>query len=388
MATPRASRLFPAESRGRRKISRGVASRPGAGLCRTAACKRPRRSNRRGSCTPSAARPRCLPLVTSMADAPIVEGRGLKKAFMVSHAGGTSPLNALDDVNFDVMPGETLGLVGESGSGKSTAGRVLVGLIPAPAGTVSVFGRRITGRDGAAALRAVRSRLQFVFQDPYAALNPRMRVGSSVAEPLEIAGKVSRRARSDRVAELVEQVGLPKISTDRYPHEFSGGQRQRIVIARSLALSPDFIVCDEPVSALDVSMQAQIVNLLMDLQQRLGLTYLFIAHDLAVVRIISTRVAVMYAGSIVETAPKKDIYAQPQHPYTKALLDAVPRPDPAFVRAPVISGEVPSLLDPPKGCRFHPRCPLVMDRCRREVPRLAASGANRQVACHLFAERN
>jgi oligopeptide/dipeptide ABC transporter ATP-binding protein len=251
-----------------------------------------------------------------------------------------------------------------------------------------LFGRRITGRDGAAALRAVRSRLQFVFQDPYAALNPRMRVGSSVAEPLEIAGKLSRRDRSDRVAQLFELVGLPKISTDRYPHEFSGGQRQRIVIARSLALNPDFIVCDEPVSALDVSMQAQIVNLLMDLQQRLGLTYLFIAHDLAVVRMISTRVAVMYAGSIVETAPKKDIYAQPQHPYTKALLDAVPRPDPAFVRAPVISGEVPSLLDPPQGCRFHPRCPLVMDRCRREVPKLAASGTNRQVACHLFAERN
>jgi oligopeptide/dipeptide ABC transporter ATP-binding protein len=323
-----------------------------------------------------------------MADAPIVEVRGLKKTFMVRHAGGTSPLNALDDVNFDVMPGETLGLVGESGSGKSTAGRILVGLIPATAGTVSLFGRRITGRDGAGALGAVRSRLQFVFQDPYAALNPRMRVGSSVAEPLEIAGKLSRRDRSDRVAELFELVGLPKISTDRYPHEFSGGQRQRIVIARSLALNPDFIVCDEPVSALDVSMQAQIVNLLMDLQQRLGLTYLFIAHDLAVVRMISTRVAVMYAGSIVETAPKKDIYAQPQHPYTKALLDAVPRPDPAFVRAPVITGEVPSLLDPPKGCRFHPRCPLVMDRCRTEVPRLAASGANRQVACHLFAERN
>lgn len=321
-----------------------------------------------------------------MTDAPIVEARGLRKTFMVSHAGGVSPLNALDDVNFDVMAGETLGLVGESGSGKSTAGRILVGLIPATAGTVSLFGRCITGRDGPAALRAVRSRLQFVFQDPFAALNPRMRVGRSVAEPLEIAAKLSRRDRNHRVAELFELVGLPKGSTDRYPHEFSGGQRQRIVIARSLALNPDFVVCDEPVSALDVSMQAQIVNLLMDLQQRLGLTYLFIAHDLAVVRIISTRVAVLYAGSIVETAPKHDIYARPQHPYTQALLDAVPRPDPAFVRARAISGEVPSLLDPPPGCRFHPRCPLAMDRCRTEVPRLRASGKDRQVACHLFEQ--
>jgi oligopeptide/dipeptide ABC transporter ATP-binding protein len=321
-----------------------------------------------------------------MADAPIVEARGLRKTFMVSHAGGVSPLNALDDVNFDVMAGETLGLVGESGSGKSTAGRILVGLIPATAGTVSLFGRCITGRDGPAALRAVRSRLQFVFQDPFAALNPRMRVGRSVAEPLEIAGKLSRRDRTHRVAELFELVGLPKGSTDRYPHEFSGGQRQRIVIARSLALNPDFVVCDEPVSALDVSMQAQIVNLLMDLQQQLGLTYLFIAHDLAVVRIISTRVAVLYAGSIVETALKQDIYARPQHPYTKALLDAVPRPDPAFIRARAISGEVPSLLDPPSGCRFHPRCPLVMDRCRTEVPMLRASGKDRQVACHLFEQ--
>ncbi|WP_079544945.1 ABC transporter ATP-binding protein [Bradyrhizobium lablabi] len=319
-----------------------------------------------------------------MADAPIVEARGLTKTFMVGHAGGVSPLHALDDVDFDVMAGETLGLVGESGSGKSTAGRILVGLIPATAGSVSLFGHCITGRDGSAALRAVRSRLQFVFQDPFAALNPRMRVGRSVAEPLEIAGKLSRRDRNDRVAELFELVGLPKGSTDRYPHEFSGGQRQRIVIARSLALNPDFIVCDEPVSALDVSMQAQIVNLLMDLQQRLGLTYLFIAHDLAVVRIISTRVAVLYAGSIVETAPKHDIYARPQHPYTKALLDAVPRPDPAFVRARAISGEVPSLLDPPPGCRFHPRCPLVMDRCRAEAPKLLSSGKDRQVACHLF----
>ena len=209
-------------------------------------------------------------------------------------------------------------------------------------------------------------------------------IGNSIAEPLDIAGGHSRRDRNDRVAELLEMVGLPRNSAERYPHEFSGGQRQRIVIARALALKPDFIVCDEPVSALDVSMQAQIVNLLMDLQERLGLSYLFIAHDLAVVRAISTRVAVMYAGAIVETAPKAQIYSEPQHPYTQALLDAVPRADPDFVRIPVIAGEVPSLLDPPQGCRFHPRCAFAMDRCRVEVPVLKASGADRQVACHLF----
>jgi oligopeptide/dipeptide ABC transporter ATP-binding protein len=319
-----------------------------------------------------------------MVDQPIVEVRDLHKTFAVKHAGGVSTLHALSGVNFDIVRGETLGLVGESGSGKTTAGRILVGLIPATSGTVSLFGHSITGPDGKAQLASVRSRLQLVFQDPYASLNPRMRIGSAIAEPLDIAGTHSRKDRNDRVAELLELVGLPKNSVERYPHEFSGGQRQRIVIARALALNPDFVVCDEPVSALDVSMQAQIVNLLMDLQQRLGLTYLFIAHDLAVVRIISTRVAVLYAGSIVETAPEHDIYARPQHPYTKALLDAVPRPDPAFVRARAISGEVPSLLDPPPGCRFHPRCPLAMDRCRNEAPKLLSSGKDRQVACHLF----
>jgi oligopeptide/dipeptide ABC transporter ATP-binding protein len=230
----------------------------------------------------------------------------------------------------------------------------------------------------------VRSRLQFVFQDPFASLNPRMRIGNAIAEPLDIAGSHSRRDRKERVAELLELVGLPQNSVERYPHEFSGGQRQRIVIARALALNPDFVVCDEPVSALDVSMQAQIVNLLLDLQDRLGLSYLFIAHDLAVVRAVSTRVAVMYAGAIVETAPKAQIYSDPQHPYSRALLDAVPRADPDFVRHPVVAGEVPSLLDPPQGCRFHPRCAFAMDRCRVEVPVLKASGTDRQVACHLF----
>jgi oligopeptide/dipeptide ABC transporter ATP-binding protein len=299
-----------------------------------------------------------------MVDQPIVEVRDLKKTFAVKHAGGTSTLHALSGVNFDIMRGETLGLVGESGSGKTTAGRILVGLIPASSGTVSLFGHDIAGANGKAQLAAVRSRLQFVFQDPYASLNPRMRIGSAIAEPIDIAGTHSRKDRNDRVAELLELVGLPRNSVERYPHEFSGGQRQRIVIARA---------------------QAQIVNLLLDLQERLGLSYLFIAHDLAVVRAVSTRVAVMYAGSIVEFAPKAKIYSDPQHPYSRALLDAVPRADPDFVRHPVVAGEVPSLLDPPPGCSFHPRCAYAMDRCRVEAPSLRESGPGRRVACHLFS---
>jgi oligopeptide/dipeptide ABC transporter ATP-binding protein len=319
-----------------------------------------------------------------MVDAPIVAVRELRKTFAVKHAGGVSTLHVLSGVNFEINRGETLGLVGESGSGKTTAGRIVVGLIPATSGSVTLFGHDITGVDAKDELALVRSRLQFVFQDPYASLNPRMRIGAAIAEPIDIAGSFSRKDRNDRVAELLDLVGLPRNSIERYPHEFSGGQRQRIVIARALALHPDFVVCDEPVSALDVSMQAQIVNLLLDLQDRLGLSYLFIAHDLAVVRAVSTRIAVMYAGSIVESAPKRQIYADPQHPYSRALLDAVPRADPAFVRAPVVSGEVPSLLDPPTGCRFHPRCVFAMERCRIEVPLLRPSGPDRQVACHLF----
>ena len=321
-----------------------------------------------------------------MAEQPIVTVRELRKTFDVKHAGGTSKLHALNGVSFEIMRGETLGLVGESGSGKTSAGRVLVGLIPATSGSVTLFGHSITGPDAKRGLAAVRSRLQFVFQDPYASLNPRMRIGNAIAEPLDVQGTTSRRDRNDRVAELLELVGLPKISGERYPHEFSGGQRQRIVIARALALNPEFVVCDEPVSALDVSMQAQIVNLLLDLQDRLGLSYLFIAHDLAVVRAVSTRIAVMYAGAIVETAPKRQLYSDPQHPYSRALLDAVPRADPFFVRQPVVAGEVPSLLDPPSGCCFHPRCALAMDRCRTEVPRLRDSGPDRRVACHLFED--
>jgi len=320
-----------------------------------------------------------------MADTPLVEVRDLDMAFPVGRAGGRPVMmQVLKQLSFDIAPGETLGLVGESGSGKSTIGRILVGLLEPTAGSVKLFGRAITGADRKANLAAVRSRLQFVFQDPQAALNPRMRVGESIAEPLDIAG--GQHDRQARIRELLEMVGLPKDSAERFPHEFSGGQRQRIVIARALALKPDFVVCDEPVSALDVSMQAQIVNLLQDLQARLGLGYLFIAHDLAVVRAVAHRVAVMYAGSLVEVAPRAALYRSPQHPYTQALLDAVPRPDPDRIRRPVIGGEVPSLLDPPPGCRFHTRCPHALPRCRVEVPLLRQTGPGHFTACHLTTQ--
>ena len=320
-----------------------------------------------------------------MAETPLVEVRDLDMAFPVGRAGGRPVMmQVLKQLSFDIAPGETLGLVGESGSGKSTIGRILVGLLEPTAGSVKLFGRDITGADRKANLAAVRARLQFVFQDPQAALNPRMRVGESIAEPLDIAG--GQPDRQARIRELLEMVGLPKDSAERFPHEFSGGQRQRIVIARALALKPDFVVCDEPVSALDVSMQAQIVNLLQDLQSRLGLGYLFIAHDLAVVRAVAHRVAVMYAGSLVEVAPRAALYRSPQHPYTQALLDAVPRPDPDRIRRPVIGGEVPSLLDPPPGCRFHTRCPHAMPRCRVEVPLLRQTGPGHFTACHLTTQ--
>jgi oligopeptide/dipeptide ABC transporter ATP-binding protein len=300
--------------------------------------------------------------------------------------GKRARLKVLRDVSFEVNGGETLGLVGESGSGKSTAGRVLIGLHEPTRGDVKLFGKNITGPERRLNLAAVRSRTQFVFQDPHAALNPRMRVGDCISEPIDIAGAHTRRDRADRVKELLAMVGLPRDAGDRYPHEFSGGQRQRVVIARALALEPQFVVCDEPVSALDVSMQAQVVNLLMDLQARLGVSYLFIAHDLAVVRAIAHRVAVIYAGAIVEIASKAELYAEPLHPYTRALLDAAPRPDPSRVRKPAIAGEVPSLLTPPAGCRFHTRCPHVMPRCREEEPALIETSPGAMTACHLYEE--
>jgi oligopeptide/dipeptide ABC transporter ATP-binding protein len=312
--------------------------------------------------------------------APIVSARDVVKEFAV----GRASLRAVDRVSLDVWAGETLGLVGESGSGKSTTGRLLVGLVPVTSGSIALFGQKITGRGGQARLAAVRQRLQFVFQDPQGSLDPRMRVADSIAEPLDIKGGFTRRARAARVAELLDMVGLPGSAASRYPHEFSGGQRQRIGIARALALRPEFIVCDEPVSALDVSMQAQIVNLLLDLQEKFGLGYLFIAHDLAVVRSVATRVAVMYAGAMVEVASRAALYAHPQHPYTQALLDVVPRPDPDRARPPALSGEVPSILNRPPGCAFAARCRHAMPRCREAVPALRDIAPGHQAACHLL----
>ena len=318
--------------------------------------------------------------------APIVQVRDLVKDFVVpgGRAGAKTVLRAVNHISFDIALGETLGLVGESGSGKSTTGRLLVGLIPATSGEIELFGATTTGAGGDKRLEAVRRKMQFVFQDPHGSLDPRMRVGDCIAEPLDGAGGFSRRDRADRVAELLETVGLPRTVADRYPHEFSGGQRQRIGIARALALRPEFLVCDEPVSALDVSMQAQIINLLLDLQDRFGLSYLFIAHDLAVVRSIAGHVAVMYAGALVEQAPKFVLYAAPKHPYTQALLAAVPRPEPDRVRAPALGGEIPSILNPPPGCAFSPRCPMVMDRCRSQRPMPRTVDAGHVVACHLY----
>jgi oligopeptide/dipeptide ABC transporter ATP-binding protein len=256
--------------------------------------------------------------------------------------------------------------------------------MPASAGEIRLFGEEITGRKGKVALTQVRHKLQFVFQDPHASMNPRMRISDVIAEPLDTRGGWSRKDRADRVANLLELVGLSRNFADRFPHEFSGGQRQRIVIARALALDPNFIVCDEAVAALDVSMQAQVINLLMDLQDKFGLSYLFIAHDLAVVRAVAKRVAVLYAGEVVELANKRDLYEKPKHPYTQALLAAIPRAH-AGARKPTIRGEVPSLLNRPAGCSLCPRCPKAFDRCRVEAPRLRDIGG-RSVACHLYEE--
>ena len=321
-----------------------------------------------------------------MSEVPAVEVRGLVKEFPVKQGRGRAPaiLRAVNGISFTIERGATLGLVGESGSGKSTTGRVLVGLTGASAGSVRLFGKEITGPDGPANLNAVRRRLQFVFQDPFGSLNPRMRVGDSIAEPLDVSGAFDRAGRQRRVDELLETVGLPKSCAVRYPHEFSGGQRQRIGIARALALKPEFIVCDEPVSALDVSMQAQIINLLRDLQEVLGLTYLFIAHDLGVVRHISTHVAVMYCGELVEIAPKQQLFRTPRHPYTQALLSSVPRPRPDRRRRALVAGDIPSLINPPPGCKFHQRCPKAMPRCAVEAPALRETNAGQRVACHLY----
>lgn len=323
----------------------------------------------------------------SAAPAPLLEAVGVSRHFALGTQllpGRRRVLRAVDGVNLRVWPGETLGLVGESGSGKSTLGRCLVRLYPLTEGTLRFEGRDISTA-GTAALRPVRPRMQMVFQDPSSSLNPRRRVGDLIAEPLRVHGRRNRADVRDRLHELMGLVGLPPEYLHRFPHEFSGGQRQRVGIARALALAPRLVIADEPVSALDVSIQAQIVNLFCDLQERLGLTYVFIAHDLSVVRQIATRTAVMYLGRIVEIAPTDRLFAAPAHPYTEALISAVPVPDPALARRRtriVLAGDPPSPVNPPSGCRFHPRCPHADTRCRTEPPLLRPLGDGRDVACH------
>jgi oligopeptide transport system ATP-binding protein len=319
----------------------------------------------------------------------LVRVEGMKKHFPISRGlifkRRIGSVRAVDGVSFEVFRGETLGLVGESGCGKSTTGRTILQLYRPTAGDVyfqDVNLAELQGRE----LNRMRRRMQMIFQDPYASLDPRMTVGTIVSEPLDIHRSHTGKARTERVQELLDLVGLNPYFISRYPHEFSGGQRQRIGIARALALQPDFIICDEPISALDVSIQAQVVNLMEDLQQRFGLTYLFIAHDLSMVRHISNRMAVMYLGKLVELADRVELYEHPQHPYTQALISAVPIPDPVADAARqeiILEGEVPSPANPPQGCNFSTRCPYVMDICLESEPEFKDIGSGHRVACFL-----
>ena len=324
--------------------------------------------------------------MTAAAPAPLLSVKGLVKHFPVRKGllrRTVGQVHAIDDISFDIAPGETLGLVGESGCGKSTTGKAILKLIDPTAGEISIGGERID-QLSRREMRPYRRQLQVVFQDPYSSLNPRLKIRDIIAEPLVNYGVGGGTAIAESVEELAGKVGLRPDTLDRYPHEFSGGQRQRIGIARALALHPSLIVCDEPVSALDVSVQAQVINLLVDLQREFSLAYLFIAHDIAVVEHISHRVAVMYLGKIVEIAERTDLFIRPQHPYTEALLSAVPLPDPDIPKKRIVlQGDVPSPINPPPGCRFHTRCPYAFDRCSAEEPELREISGGHQVACHL-----
>jgi oligopeptide/dipeptide ABC transporter ATP-binding protein len=319
------------------------------------------------------------------ANGPLLEATGLIKHFRAE--GGMGTVQAVNGVDLTVRRGETLGIVGESGCGKSTVARLILRLIEPTAGVVTFEGEDLLGLSQPA-LRARRRDMQLIFQDPYASLDPRLTVGAIVGEPLAIHGVGGRAARRDRVAELLNLVGLDPDARSRYPHEFSGGQRQRIGIARAIALQPKLIIADEPVSALDVSIQSQILELLLDLKTRMNLSYIFISHDLAVVERVSDRVAVMYLGRIVETTDTDSLYRNPSHPYTQALISAIPQPDPERKRSRIVlRGDIPNPEDPPAGCPFHPRCPKAMDRCRTEVPGTRDIGADDHphvLTCHLF----
>jgi oligopeptide transport system ATP-binding protein len=319
----------------------------------------------------------------------LLEVKGLKMWFPIYRGilqRHVADVKAVDGINFEVYKGETLGLVGESGCGKSTTGRAILQLYRPTAGQVVFQGKNLPDMKGND-LRQMRRQMQMIFQDPYASLNPRMTVGSIIAEPLEVHNIGDRATRLDTVRKLLMEVGLNPYFINRYPHEFSGGQRQRIGVARALAVNPSFIVCDEPISALDVSIQAQIINLLEDLQDKLGLTYLFIAHDLSVVRHISDRIAVMYLGKVMELAGREELYRNPMHPYTQALLSAVPIPDPVIEekrKRIILEGDVPTPVNPPKGCHFCTRCPKVMDVCREREPEFRDQGGGHYTACWLY----